>query len=206
MKKAGACGLDEFISDVAAARPDVAGGSVAALAGSLAAALGEMTAGLTEGRQKFASVDFQVREIHETLARCRNELRILVQEDSIAFSSLLAAIKLPKENAEQIFSRDNAIAQATNEATLTPLRTARAASDVLESLKVLIEIGNPNTRCDAAMGALLAYAAIKGAQYNILSNIRGLRDVAFAGNCRAEISDLVDRGKSTLQKIDAMVL
>jgi formiminotetrahydrofolate cyclodeaminase len=205
MQEAGDCGLDAFIANVAAADPAVAGGSVAALAGSLAAALGEMMAGLTEGRRKFASVDLQARDIHEKLARCRDELRALIQEDSIAFKFLLDAIKLPQGAAEERRFRENAIEQAAKGATMTPLRTARTASDVLEYLMSLIEIGNPNAKCDAAMGALLAYASIKGAQYNILANIRGLRDTSFAGSCRAEISDLVQRSQKTLQQIDDMI-
>ena len=69
-------GINGFISSVAAAIPTPGGGSVAALAGSLAAALGEMMAGLTEGRQKFASAEPQVREIHEKLINLRKILQV----------------------------------------------------------------------------------------------------------------------------------
>ena len=198
-------GMDAFVSRVAAAVPLPGGGSVAAMAGTLAAALGEMMAGLTEGREKFASVQIQVVDLHAKLAGFRNSLRDLVEEDAAAYQSLLDAIRLPRKTEEQRRVRSEAIQQATRGATETPLHTARAVSEVLECLKVLVEIGNPNARSDAAVGAQLAYASLKGAQYNILTNIRALKDASFVGSCRTEISDLIRRGQETLRHINKMM-
>jgi methenyltetrahydrofolate cyclohydrolase len=206
MNKVSECGLDEFISGVAAAKPVPGGGCVAALAGSLAAALGEMMAGLTEGRTKFAGVEPQVQEIHATLAGLRAALRGLMQEDAAAFQALLDAIRLPKGTSEEGSVRSVAIEQALREATLTPLRIARAASEVLECLTILIEIGNPNAKCDLAVGAQMAYASLKGVRYNVLANTSGLKDMHFVESCRLEISDLVREGKSALKKIDEMAV
>jgi methenyltetrahydrofolate cyclohydrolase len=202
MNKVSECGLDEFISGVAAAKPVPGGGCVAALAGSLAAALGEMMAGLTEGRAKFAGVEPQVQKLHATLADLRAALRGLMQEDATAFQSLLDAIRLPKGTSEERSVRSVAIEHALREATLTPLRIGRAAYEVLECLTILIEIGNPNAKCDLAVGAQVAYASLKGVQYNVQANISGLKDMPFVESCRLEISDLVRRGKSALKKID----
>jgi formiminotetrahydrofolate cyclodeaminase len=198
-------GMNEFIICVAAAEPIPGGGSVAALAGSLAAALGEMMAGLTEGRKKHALVEPQVREIHSKLIHLRIALRALVQEDPAAFKSLLDALKLPKTTEEEKSVRNEAIERATQEATLTPLRTAQAASETLECLKILVELGNPNAKCDLAVGAQMAYASLKGSQYNVLANISGLRDTSFAERCRKEILALVRRGHENLRHIDKWV-
>jgi glutamate formiminotransferase/formiminotetrahydrofolate cyclodeaminase len=198
--------IEEFILNVAKADPLLpAGGSVAALAGSLAAALGEMMSSLTEGREKFAPVDSRVRQIHARLSACREALRALVQEDSEAFRSLFNAVKLPKANEHQIAARAEAIERTTRIATETPLRTARAASEVLMSLRELVDIGNPNAWSDAAVGAQMAYASLKGAQYNVLTNIGGIKDKVFAENCRTEVSDLVGKGQGILQQIDEIV-
>jgi glutamate formiminotransferase/formiminotetrahydrofolate cyclodeaminase len=197
-------GLDEFLSSLAAAEPAPGGGSAAALAGALAAALGEMMSGLTEGRNQFASAGPQVREIHARLTNLRSTLRILVQEDSAAFKSLLDALKLPKGTDEEKAARREAIECATRSATETPLRTARAASEILEHMRALAEIGNPNAKCDVAVGAQLAYASLKGAQYNVLANIPGLRDTPLAESFRREALDLVRRGREALQRIDEM--
>jgi methenyltetrahydrofolate cyclohydrolase len=198
-------GLDEFIAFVAAANPIPAGGSATALAGALGAALGEMTAGLTEGRARFAQAEPQVREIHIRLTRLRETLRSLVCEDAMAFKLLLDAIKLPSETADQKSSRAEAIEKCIRNATETPLRTAHAAIDVLENLNALIEIGNPNARCDVAAGVQLAYAALKSGQYNVLANIRNLKDVSYASNCREEVSALIRRGQEILEHVDKLV-
>ena len=198
-------GMDAFVSSVAAAAPLPGGGSVAALTGALAAALGEMIAGLTEGRERFAPVQTQVVDIHAKLTECRSVLQTLVQEDSAAYQALLNAIRLPRETEEQRAVRAGAVEQAVRGATETPLRTARAVFKALEYLKTLIEVGNPNARCDAAVGAQLAFASLKGAQYNILINIRMLKDESFAGSCRLEISDLIGRGQEILRHIDKRI-
>jgi formiminotetrahydrofolate cyclodeaminase len=198
-------GMDAFVARVAAAVPLPGGGSVAALTGALAAALGEMMAGLTERREPFASVRVQVADIHAKLTDCRSVLRALVQEDSAAYQALLTAMRLPRETEEQRAIRAGAVEQALRGATETPLRTARTVFEALEYLKTLIEVGNPNVRSDAAVGAQLAYASLKGAQYNILTNVRALKDESFATSCRSEISDLICRGQETLHYIDQRI-
>jgi formiminotetrahydrofolate cyclodeaminase len=198
--------MEAFVARVAAAVPLPGGGSVAALTGALAAALGEMMAGLTERREQFASVQPRVADIHAKLTDCRSVLQALVQEDSAAYQALLTAIRLPRETEEQRAVRAGAVEQALRGATETPLRTARAAYEILEYLKTLIEVGNPNARSDAAVGAQLAYASLKGAQYNILTNIRALKDASFANSCRWEISDLIGRGQEILDHIDKRVV
>jgi formiminotetrahydrofolate cyclodeaminase len=162
-------GIDHFILALAAAKPFPGGGSAAALAGALAAALGEMMAGVTEGREKFASVEPRVLEIHAKMAGSRKVLRTLVQEDVDAYKSFMDAMQLPRETEEQKISRAAEIEKSARSAIETPLRTARAAVEVLEFMKILIEIGNPNARSDAAVGAQLAFASLKGGQYNVLT-------------------------------------
>lgn len=198
--------LDEFISSVADISPLLpAGGSVAALAGELSAALGEMVSSLTEGRQKFAAVESQVRKIHARLSILRDELKALVKEDSAAFKCVMDALKLAKETEEQKAVRVEAVEAATKAATDTPLRTARASAEVMEHLGMLVEAGNPNARSDAATGVQMAYASLKAAQYNVLTNIRALNDRAFAERCRAEVMKLVLRGQDILQKVDFLL-
>jgi glutamate formiminotransferase/formiminotetrahydrofolate cyclodeaminase len=72
-------------------------------------------------------------------------------------------------------------------------------------LGVLVEIGNQNARSDAAAGAQLAFAALKGAQYNVLINLPGLGDRTFGEACRRAANELARRGQDVLQKVDALV-
>lgn len=199
--------LESFILSVARPRPPLpGGGSVAALAGALAAALGEMMSSLTEGRPEYAPVDARVREIHSRLTEFRSALQDLMVEDETAFRALMDALRLPKETEAQRCARNEILEKATRKAIETPLRNARAACEVLECMEFLVEVGNPNARADAAVGAQLAYTSLKGAQYSILANIPGTRDKAFAENCRAEVGDLVRRGQAILQNVDGIMI
>ena len=195
-------GTEDFLTNIAAPGAVPGGGSVAAFAGALATALGQMVCGLTENKEKYASAGSRVKEIRGRLAETRNKLQELVREDAEAYGQVMEALRMPRETEEQKVSRAMRIEQATRAATKAPLRTARAALQVLEWLHILIQIGNPNARSDAAVGAQLAGAALKGAQYNVLVNIPGLRDKAFAEACRREADQLAAKGSEILQVID----
>jgi glutamate formiminotransferase / formiminotetrahydrofolate cyclodeaminase len=196
-------GVTEFVASVAAPEAVPGGGSVAAHAASLGAALGEMVSGLTVGKKKFSAVDARVRAIHHELTEAREALQHLVQEDSEAYRGVMESLKMPKDTVEEKAVRSLALAHATRAATEVPLRTARLACRVLEGLETLSDIGNPNARSDAAAGAQLACAALKGAQYNVLINLPGLEDPAFADACRKEANELTRRGQEILQRVDA---
>lgn len=197
--------LREFVSSVAAPEAVPGGGSVAAHAASLAAALGEMVASLTEGKKKYQPVEARIRDIHRQLSEARGTLHRLVEEDADAYRGVVAALKLPKESAEEKAARAEALEQATRIATEVPLCTARFAAQTLGQLAILAEIGNRNAQSDAATGAQLAFAALKGAQYNVLINIPSLADRAFAEASRTEADELARRGHEALQKVDALL-
>lgn len=197
--------LAEFVSSVAAPEAVPGGGSVAAHAASLSAALGEMVAGLTEGKKKYQAVEERVRGIHSQLLEARAALHRLVQEDSDAYAAVMSALKLPKETEADKAARSEAIEKATRTATEVPLRTARLAAEVLDRLGLLAEIGNRNARSDAATGAQLAFAALKGAQYNVLINLPGVKDHAFAEACRREVDELAHRCRETIHRVDALL-
>jgi glutamate formiminotransferase / formiminotetrahydrofolate cyclodeaminase len=195
-------GTGDFVAKVAAPDPAPGGGSVAAMAGSLAAALGEMVSGLTVGRKKYEAVQDRVREIQAALSKTRKELDALVQEDADAYGAVMAALKMSKETPEQKAARSEALEAATRRATEVPLRTVRLASSLLPHIETLIQIGNTNARSDAAAGAQLAFAALKAGQYNVLINIGGLKDKAFAEASRVEAARLASEGQTILARID----
>jgi formiminotetrahydrofolate cyclodeaminase len=163
-----------------------------------------MMAGLIEGRP-FAPEEARVRAIHAKLTGARNLLRTLVKEDALAFQSLLDAIRLPRNPDAEKAARAEAIEKATRSATEIPLRTARASFEVLEYVRVLVEIGNPNARSDAAVAGQLAYAALKGAHCNVVVNVPGLKDRVYAESCRAESRSLVEKGRGILQQVDELI-
>ncbi len=167
------------------------GGSVAAMAGALAAALGEMMSGLTEGRKKVRG---------RAGSRLRRQDRPVAGETGARAAraggrgSLRRGGRRPQAAQGDRGAEDRAAPRRSRRRPATrprlPLRTVRLAAAVLERLELLVQIGNLNARSDAAAGAQLAFAALKAGQYNVLINLAGLKDAAFAERSRAEAGRL----------------
>ena len=169
-------GLSTFVESVASNSPAPGGGSVSAAAGSLAAALASMVCRLTLGKKKYTEVQDQVAVILEKSDKLKDELYELVARDAASFDALMAAMKLPKETPELQESRRLAIQQATILATRTPLETMQRALGALDLAIEIARIGNVNSVSDAGVGALMAYAAVQGAFYNVQINLPGITD------------------------------
>ena len=170
----------DFVHAVAAPTPVPGGGSVAAHVGALAAALAQMVAGLTAGRKKFADVEPEMRAASERAAALRARLSELVQLDADAYAAVSAAYKLPKDTPERQVQRDAAITAALIGASEVPLETARACADVAALAELVATRGNPNAISDAAVSALLAHAASRGAACNVRVNVAALVDPSAA--------------------------
>lgn len=166
--------------------PAPGGGSISAYMGALAAALGTMVANLSAHK---AGWDDRWKEFSDLAdsGRCiQDELIALVDEDTEAFNSIMAALSMPKGTDEERAARDEALEQATLYATEVPLRTAKAAFATFDLLTAVAEQGNPNSVSDAGVGALAAEAAVAGAVLNVRINAAGLKNRLVADGLTAE--------------------
>lgn len=166
--------------------PAPGGGSISAYMGALAAALGTMVANLSAHK---AGWDDRWKEFSDMAdsGRCiQDELIALVDEDTAAFNSIMAALSMPKGTDEERAARDEALEQATLYATEVPLRTAKAAFSTFDLLTAVAEQGNPNSVSDAGVGALAAEAAVAGAVLNVRINAAGLKNRLLADGLTAE--------------------
>ncbi len=163
--------VESFIGRIAANTPTPGGGSVAAHAGSLGAALSQMVAGLTIGRKKYVAVEDQVKQLSQRASALRRRLALLVERDAAAFEELRAAGKMPSETETEANAKSKAMRAALVGAAEVPLETARAAVEVAEIAATLADIGNKNAVTDAAVAALMAEAACKGAVWNVRINV-----------------------------------
>ncbi|MDE3150996.1 MAG: cyclodeaminase/cyclohydrolase family protein, partial [Gemmatimonadota bacterium] len=189
-----------FVGAVASSAPTPGGGSVAAHVGSLAAALAQMVAGLTVGRKKYAAVDAEMRAVALRAAALVGELSTLVQRDSDSYAAVSAAYKLPKETEAEQQARAKAITAALLGAADVPLESVRACVRVCELASVVAEKGNTNAVSDAAVAALLAEAACKGAAYNVRINVSALDDKSLGASRAEEAAALVRRASELAAK------
>jgi formiminotetrahydrofolate cyclodeaminase len=192
--------LDSYLDDVAAGTPAPGGGSVAAIVGALAAALGEMVTNLTLGREAHASAEAELRPVHARLTALRLDLRAAAEADEAAYASYRAASALPRSSAAEKAARRLARQQALLEATEVPLHVARSATDVATIMETVARIGNPHLRSDAALGALLAEAALRGVLLNVWGNTAMLADADRAAAFRAEAEQLAREGRAAAER------
>jgi glutamate formiminotransferase/formiminotetrahydrofolate cyclodeaminase len=116
----------EFLQAIASSDPVPGGGSVSAYAGALSSALIRMVAGLTIGRKKYASVESEMAVVAANAEHLAESLSKLVERDADAYAAVSAAFKLPKDPADAVAARKDAITKALLGAAEVPRRRACA--------------------------------------------------------------------------------
>ena len=185
-------GLSAYLDEVAAGTPAPGGGSVAAVVGALAAALGEMVANLTLGRKQYANAEATLRPARDRLTVLRAALLEGAAADAAAYQTYRDAAVLPRTGEVEKTARTDAMQRALITATDVPLGVARSARETAGILSSVAREGNPHVRSDAALGALLAETALRGALLNVRGNAAMLSDRALAATYLTE-ADLLER-------------
>lgn len=194
-----------FADETASESAAPGGGSIAAYMGALGAALATMVANLSshkagwddrwEGFSDWAVKGQQIKD----------ELLMLVDEDTNAFNKVMDAFGLPKTTDEEKAARTAAIQSATRYATEIPFRTMERTFDAFEIIKEMAEHGNPNSASDAGVGALCARAAVMGAYLNVKTNAAVLKDREFADDLVARGAEFERRANELEAEIMAIV-
>jgi methenyltetrahydrofolate cyclohydrolase len=188
--------LAQFLESVAGPNPTPGGGSVSALAGSLGAALVEMVINLTSGKKAFADRAADLQRIREEAHSYREALNRTIEQDSLAYQAVMNAFLLPKKTDEEKKKRKEQIQHALKRAADPPLFTAATSLKVMKLCQEALEKGNPNTISDAAVGALLADAALGGGIFNVLINLSALEDKHFVERMKKELHRLETEGEA----------
>ena len=181
--------VSEFVDEVSRDTPAPGGGSIAALAGALGAALASMVANLSIGKGEFDAQYEDLCELAEQAQAAKDELVAAIDADTEAFNEVIAALRMAKDTPEQVEIRSAAIRTGYQSAARVPLRTAQACRGVLDLCQVAVGIGNQAVMSDAAVGALMAYAGVRGAIHNVRINLPHTKDAEFV----AEMESVLDR-------------
>ncbi|MFW9930929.1 MAG: cyclodeaminase/cyclohydrolase family protein [Candidatus Thorarchaeota archaeon] len=193
--------LKEFLKETASDRAAPGGGSVAALTGALASSLGAMVCNLTLGKEKYIAVQDEIKDLLHNLTANLETLTKLIEDDANAFNDVMDAFKMPKETEQQIEERKKAIQSGYKKAISVPNETAKVTMNTLELLEPILEKGNQNAITDAATGALVAVAAIRGAILNIKINLTSINDEIYINTIKKEILELEQKAMVTANRI-----
>ncbi|MBU4189986.1 MAG: glutamate formimidoyltransferase [Candidatus Thermoplasmatota archaeon] len=193
--------VKSFLSELASSSPAPGGGSVAALSGALGAALVSMVCHLTIGKKGYENVSDEMNEILKKSKGLKENLMLLIDEDTNAFNKVMAAYKMSKETDEDKQKRRNAIQDALKNAANVPLDVMKQGINVLTLAKIVSEKGNKNAVSDAGVAALMSLAGMNSAMLNIEINLSGIKDEKFVSEMKNEVETLTVNGKRMKDEI-----
>ena len=164
--------VNEFTAALASRASVPGGGSASALAGALAAALGGMVGELTVGKMQYAAAEPILRELLGQAEELREALLACVEKDAAALAPLAEAYAIPKDDP----ARAETLEACLRTAAAPPMEVLELTARTVELLRSFADMGSPLAVSDAAVGAALAAAALRGAEINVRVNTRLMRD------------------------------
>ena len=189
---------DRTVADLLAAfrspDPTPGGGSASALAGAVGASLLAMVSALPKPK---AVEDDDVLRLRLAGNRCRalaEQLTALIDRDSEAYETVVAAYRLPKATDDEKAVRVAQIQGAMRAAIEAPLDVMRACHEAIAQGHVVAGLGNPNAASDVQVGFELLRAGLRGARLNVDINLASIKDVAYAEAVRVEAGRLGQGG------------
>ena len=189
-----------FTDEVSRDTPAPGGGSIAALAGSLGAALASMVANLAQGGPD-AAKDVQLIALAETAQGLKDRLMVAVDADTNAFNAFMDARRLPDSTPEQKAARQAAMQAGLKVAIDVPLDTAKTSLAALALAGQAARLGKVASITDAAVGAQMAYAGVRGGVWNVVINLKDISDGAYVSDMQARCSSLLAQAGDRLKEI-----
>ncbi|MEO8195360.1 MAG: glutamate formimidoyltransferase [Thermoanaerobaculia bacterium] len=194
--------LAGFADELSSDSPAPGGGSVAAYAGALAAGLAAMVANLSHPKRGFEAKQPALERVAVRGQALKDRLLAAVDADTAAFDRFLAALRMPKESAEERTARDVAMIVATIATIEIPLGTLEACPEIVELCLEIGAIGLQASLSDAGTGAAMARAAASGAYQNVCINLPGLADRPAAAVLRSRADAAWGRTKELAAKAE----
>jgi len=197
--------LREFCNETLSDSPAPGGGSVAALMGALGASLGGMVANLSAGKRGWDDKLKYFSDWAVKAQQLKDELLLLVDEDTAAFNKVMDAFALPKESTEEKAARSEAIQIATKYAAEVPIRVMETAFKAYQILSEMADKGNPASISDVGVGLLGVRACIGGAALNVRINLAGLKDEKAKSALQEKVRKITAESEFEFKKIDQAV-
>src|SRR5436853_2151284 len=197
--------LRRFCNETLSDSPAPGGGSVAALMGALGASLGGMVANLSAGKRGWEDKLRYFSDWAVKAQQLKDEMLLLVDEDTAAFNKVLAAFALPKGSAKERSTRTAAIQAANKLAAEVPLWVMQTASKAYDLLAEMAARGNPASISDVGVGLLAVRACIDGAGMNVRINVANLKDRKIRSALSDKLQVFSGESEARFKKISKLV-
>lgn len=199
----------KFLSEVDSNSPAPGGGSVSALASSLGVSLARMVAHLSFGKKKYEALtdDIKTKFVSnfDELLKIKDELNALIDRDSEAYNTVMAAFKLPKDTDEEKNIRNSEIQKCTKFAIQTPYDIVALSGKAISLLGEILENGNKNAITDIGVGTMLLMSGLEGGILNVKVNLSSIEDKAYVEKISKEISEIREVAEKEKNRIMEIV-
>ena len=199
----------KFLDVVDSNSPAPGGGSVSALASSLGASLARMVAHLSFGKKNYEALADDVKAKFvanfDELLKIKNELNDLIDRDSEAYNTVMAAYKLPKETDEEKVARSVEIQKSLKYAIQTPYDIVVLSGKAISLLGEILANGNQNAITDIGVGTMLLMVGLEGGILNVKVNLSSIKDAEYVEKITKEIYDIKATAEKEKERIMGIV-
>jgi len=199
----------KFLDVVDSNSPAPGGGSVSALASSLGTSLARMVAHLSFGKKKYEALPDDVKAKFvanfDELLKIKNELNDLIDRDSEAYNTVMAAYKLPKETDEEKAARNTEIQKSLKYAIQTPYDIVVLSGKAISLLGEILANGNQNAITDIGVGTMLLMVGLEGGILNVKVNLTSIEDAAYVEKITKEIYEIKAVAEKEKERIMGIV-
>lgn len=184
--------VTEFVDTMASDAPAPGGGSAAAIEGALGTGLIAMVCALTIGKKKYAEVQELAASVQAQALLMKDRFTAIIDLDTEAFNGVSAVFAMPRDTDEQKAARKAAMQEALKKCTDTPMEMMRLSLEGMKLIESICGKLNASAASDLGCAVLSLRSAVQGAWLNVLINVGGLDDAAFADNLRGKGQAIID--------------
>ena len=91
--------------------------------------------------------------------------------------------------------------EGLKQAVRVPLNTAQLSFEAVKIAMAVAQNGNPNSITDVGVGAQSAYTGVLGGIYNVLINLKDIKDERFNADMRKTCAGLKEKAQKELKKV-----
>jgi glutamate formiminotransferase/formiminotetrahydrofolate cyclodeaminase len=164
-----------------------------------------MVSNLTANKRGSDTVDKILNDAAEQCQQIKEALVRAIDEDTNAFNSYMNARRLPNKTAEEKKIREEAMQAGLKQAVIVPLNTAKQSFRAIEIAEVVAKNGNPNSITDVGVGAQSAYTGVLGGVYNVLINLKDIKDQKFNEEMKKTCVELKEKAQKKLNEVLSFV-
>ena len=168
-----------------------------------------MVAHLSFGKKKYEALSDDVKAKFvanfDELLKIKNELNDLIDRDSEAYNTVMAAYKLPKETDEEKATRSVEIQKSLKYAIQTPYDIVVLSGKAISLLGEILANGNQNAITDIGVGTMLLMVGLEGGILNVKVNLSSIKDTAYVEKINKEISEIKAVAEKEKERIMGIV-